>query len=330
LFSCTTIGSDIFSLEHLATLLLDISVRWNLQLTRAQKNFFSKFLPDKLNMLFRSCSVLDESVSAFFTFTVLSGWKDIQAIERMEKSLNVEYGPRMWKSYLRMKQLVNRYSKHERERAYHEVFELALDAASFPEDSGIVYSTDKRFDFLLTAAEKGARNGVPIRELRGYCQEVAKKAGYELASTSFVSKLKPSFRRLSFPPEIEFMELLDQDRELRTSYEAIERSRIRDIMLWGDSWSNRLGDTKIIPKCMEPSVWAMIRRNGVAFKPKKSRSGDLWIIFALKSILREAVFRNENACPLNYVEIRERRARACYPLNDERCVFRKWRQVLLN
>jgi len=313
----TNIGAKLFSLELVATLLLDIYLhhdRTSIETSHFEEHRrWLKGIVVEIDKLFSSREITDECHSAIVTYCVLSLTHEKRDIQRLERGLKTRYRPKIWQSYSRMKRLLRKYSSSDVRLVASRLALVCFDAAKITDHLGQTFSCDDRFEILLKAAEHGIAKGVPIGELREYWREAATKAGYTFEPLSG----NGLFTSLPFA-EKEFRSMLEQcaPKELRIEYKWVAEAHMKDMVSvsdevhqWGldqarktmEAKREKGADSSIYPRvmvCPDGKNWRYV------FRPRSEdpkESAKYWATYTYTTILRDAIFTNFEESPWEHI-----------------------------
>ncbi len=315
----TNIGGMLFSLELIATLLLDIYLHHDHKsMPTSHFEEHRQWVRDivaQINRLFSTREITDECHSAFSSYCVLTLAHENRDIQRLERGLRTEYRPEIWQSYVRMKMLLRRYSVDDIPLVASHLVLLACDAGKITENPKQMFSCDDRFAILLKAAEHGISEGIPITELREYWREAGRKAGYTFGPLSH-NRL---FTSLPFTEE-EFHNMLTQcsSNELRQEYKWVTEAHLRDMLAvsdevggqWGldearktvEAKRRQLANSSVYPRVL---VYPTGRNWRFVFRPRSDdpkESVKYWATYTYTTILRDAIFTNFRKSPWKHID----------------------------
>lgn len=294
------------------------------------RKLFLRLLFNETRAIYQSYEVLDEVYSALITRGVLLLRNQHQEIERLEGYLRDCYPPQVFATYERAREIMNWTDSNSATTGrWSWVF---TDAANVPLGSASRFACDRRLDFFLTAAERAMKTGVSPTHLIEFLYQTRQRYDYDIKRIK-VHDLKAIPRDLAKLSEYA-LEHLGQppvvtkpDANISWFYDdcaTILEARLKDAHLWDQSSGSN--DPPNIYESRGPSILAYPNDRGWSFylNPKHDKPTiDALRRYAHQTILRNAVLLGENDCPLTL--IRNENKSLCYPVTDERCIFRRLR-----
>lgn len=293
----------------------------------------------KLN---QSYEVLDEVFSAFMSYSAFKDCADVWSskIKDLEASLVCYSNPKVLTTFKRIEKLVDRYAEGQfSPDVYRTMQGLLVDAASIPmEEVNSHYDCDRRLEFFLTMAERGAERNIPIGQLRRYWTNLGEKVGYRIGEwgqfdSDLVAFLTSTLSPL-FIDEISFFK--DAFVKLGEKYEKVVEARSEDRLKWTlrdrDNEKTKHDRTLILSgklpdyPFMDSSV--RIVQNGKLLDLGTRFDSDpvAWGDYAFYTIIRNAAILHEKKCPLNLFQ--GENGPLCAPIDDDSCILRKLRKTL--
>jgi hypothetical protein len=293
----------------------------------------------KLN---KSYEVLDEVFSAFMSYSTFKDCSDVWSskIKDLEKSIVRYPNPKIPTTFKRIQKLVHRYAGSQFSRdVYGTMQGILVDAASVPmEDVNSQYDCDRRLDFFLMMAERGAENNIPILQLRQYWTNLGEKAGYRIGEwgrfdSDLVAFLTSTLSPL-FIDERSFFK--DAFVNLEAKYEKVVEARSEDRLKWAfrDSDNEKTKRDRMLVlngklpdnPFMDSSIRIVQEGTMLVLGTRFDAEPDAWGDYAFNTILRNAAVACEKQCPLNLFE--GENGPLCTPIDDDRCILRKLKKIL--
>lgn len=334
----TNAGNILFSLQVLASLAMQIHLFANGKFNQDEQ-LWLKRLSDASNTLFESCHVTDETMSATLAYEGMRFLlKDEAQIAFLENSVRAYYDRAIWDSFLRLRSLIDGGV------SISVIDCIFLDAADISQWTGdSCGSCDERFSFFLDMAEEGLRKGLAARDLRDYWISSGQERGY------FVfPKIDMNIFAFQWFPHNLIKRTRPEPVELLKQSEFVLARRVRDASQWCEHEKALVTDEAYLRKTreiyqkiingvlkerypfpfMQPTVIGLPSdgRWEFRFRPQLEEKvlRESWKRFTFTTIVRHAILLKDDECPLDLIGP----GRACFPENDDRCIFRRLKELL--
>ena len=331
----TNIGMLSFLLELSITFMLEIHMailREGQDINSKSKKAWARDRLAELNEMFESFEITDECFSTFFAYIKLKEKQDLGNVRRLDDIVNELYPKTVSANYQRLRRLGQGLSIEE----LAELSELIENAARVDDKSlRAALACDERFEFFLTLAETALRKGVHIRSLNDYCVSAAEKVGYRIAPLYLEWPDIPRNFPLADGRKIRLIDT-GTTRDYLVAYEEILRRRrdersllistakrvLQGTVEVGSQEGNEISkhiDTPSVIALPENGKWTFL----CGLDDESSRSK--WMTFTSTTILREAILRNWDTCPLS--EMSNNGKDWCYPIDKPGCVYSEWKSL---